>query len=535
MLPAKSPLKMPGLDRSLIDDWDWETSLARILTDVRTDFILAPHLSAVYAHMGAELADEATTLLASGTYEPSLPITIEVPKRSGLTRPGSILVPLDRLVYQGLIDMVARPAESALDRDRVFSHALASPFDEPGLMFQPTSSLRSRMQARLKHLCEDDAWTHVLKADVASYFEGLYQHNLINLLNATDAPSGAVNLLEKVLAGWQERASHGILQGMFPSDFMGTFYLHSLDSDLATRDIPSVRFVDDLYLFFGSEAEARRGLVDLCRTLRNEGLHLNEAKTAIVGTDRLLREETALDEMFTAAREEVEAEALQGDWYSFQITWMPEEEPEEEELELMATEALYDQIGGVETPFDREKIEKFCLPVFAAARSTSGVDRSLTGIIERPHLTQLYASYLGALVDDNPEIVDQLSDVVNGDLTAYDWQLMWVVGALLRAPNLRSEVVDQALRTLRNSSRSQGLRAVCALVVGRHGHAGQRRNLRHWYADEPSDYVRAAIVYAARYLPSRERSTAVAAWSGHSRLNALVGRAAQEVARSPDF
>ncbi len=90
------------------------------------------------------------------------------------------------------------------------------------------------------------------------------------------------------------------------SDFLGNFYLCGFDAYLAEREVPYARFVDDLYLFFPSLNAARMGLVDICRALRDEGLHLNESKTRIYKTENLLKEETELDNLFNAARTEIE-------------------------------------------------------------------------------------------------------------------------------------------------------------------------------------------------------------------------------------
>src|SRR5213080_3471914 len=100
------------LDPSVVKSLNPKLSIGRIKTDIRTDFILAPHYSAVYELTGDELWERAREQLNSGDFEPSLPITMEVPKRSGLTRPGAIIEPLDRFVYQAVVDVIAPKAES---------------------------------------------------------------------------------------------------------------------------------------------------------------------------------------------------------------------------------------------------------------------------------------------------------------------------------------------------------------------------------------------------------------------------------------
>jgi hypothetical protein len=525
---------MPGLDQTVITQIDPELALGRILTDVRTDFILAPHYSAVFANVGEELWDQVSRALRSGTFEPQLPVTIEVPKPSGLTRPGSILSPEDRLVYQALVDFIAPQAETELDRSRVFSHVLLDP-DPEFTMFEPSYECWSRLQQAIVQYCMDEQYTRAIKADVASFFERLYQHNLVNLLRACGCSSEAVNLLERLLSAWMEKDSHGILQGMFPSDFLGNFYLFGLDSDLVVRDLPSARYVDDIYVFHTAPQQARKGLVDLCRMLRHEGLHLNERKTHIFSTEELLREETRLDQLFEQAREEIEAERSAGyvlGWYGFQTIWSPdvEEDRDEEEITLRAVESLYEEADEVDES-TADKIEKFCLPILAAAGSDTAIRRTLARLTERHHLAKAYSSYLATFVSSVPDISTEIEHLLENDRLPYDWQLMWVIATLVRAETIATRTVNSVIRIMRDTSRSVALRGLCPLIIGRHGHAGQRRNLRHHYADEPSDYVRASILFSTRYFPSPERRSCVGAWSGHSPTNALIGETVRRLAR----
>ena len=104
-----------GLDPAWVVKIDWELALKRILQDLRSDFVYAPHLSFIYAKAGAELKAEVEKDLKGGTFSPGVPITMEVPKTFRIrvavsskrlgpnySRPGSILLPRDRLFYQAL-------------------------------------------------------------------------------------------------------------------------------------------------------------------------------------------------------------------------------------------------------------------------------------------------------------------------------------------------------------------------------------------------------------------------------------------------
>lgn len=524
---------MYGLDPELVAKMNFTLSIGRIVTDVLSDFLLAPHYSVVYTHAADALIGRVKHLLSSGQYDTGLPIKIDVPKRSGVTRPGAILQPIDRLAYQALVDNLSEQAEEQLDRSRVFSHVLLA--DDPDCkMFRHADDCWQEMQNDLQAKCQDSSLQYVVKADVACYFERIYQHNLVNLLQASGCDSRVVNLLDKVLAAFTEKDSHGILQGLFPSDFLGNFYLASLDSDLEVRNTPSVRYVDDLYLFYPSLLEAKKGLVSLCRILRDEGLSLNESKTKVVRTSDLLAEETEIDRLFEQAKYEVRElvlqEALSETAYGFQSMWDDEEEQlPEDEIELQAMKELYQRVG--DDSGHGEKIERFCLPYLAKAASKVGIERSLAGITERPHLSKMYCSYLRLFARSNQEISRQLERIVANEELPYDWSLIWPIAVLIDVESVARDTVTKAIQILEDSRRLPGLRGIAADLAAKHGIASQRRLLRHQYDQEPSSYVREALLFSTRYFPTNERNSCLGAWGSHSVTNSLIASAIRAEAR----
>ncbi len=517
---------MPGLDSSLINAIDYELAIGRIKTDVRTDFILAPHYSAVYEYIEDQLIEKTKELLHSGSYAPALPIRVDIPKPSGLARPGAILRPMDRLVYQMLVDTIGEQVESQLDRSRVFSHVLL--IDDPEFQtFRPSSECWHEMEQQRNRLCQNTEYTFAIKADVACHFEHIYQHSLINLLRSAGCDPRAVNLLEEILLAFTQRKSFGIIQGIFPSDLLGNFSLVFVDSDCEVKGVPSVRYVDDIYIFCQSELEARRYLVKLCSLLRDEGLSLNESKTKPVPSENLYREETETDRLFERAKQEirdidipVEIETP----YGFEQTWVPAEEVlEPEEIELEATKELFASTES--SAHNVESIEKFCLPIFSRVNEDIAVERSLQRIIPAPHLSRLYCSYLMSFACRNSDISSRIESLIQSEETPYDWPLIWPLAILTEVDVVSASTVNQAIRIMEDSHRLEALRAIAVDLIAKHGNAPQRRLLKNRYDHEPSNYVREAILFATRYFPGNERNSCLGAWGGHSLDNSLIAAA----------
>src|ERR1700730_18667786 len=119
------------MDGATVSKIDWHLALKRISHDLPTDFIYAPHLGFIYSKAKDDLVAKVTGELKSGKYTSGLPLTIEVPKsfrirlavssrRLGpsFSRPGSILLPHDRLLYQALADQAVPIIAAKTDSTR---------------------------------------------------------------------------------------------------------------------------------------------------------------------------------------------------------------------------------------------------------------------------------------------------------------------------------------------------------------------------------------------------------------------------------
>jgi hypothetical protein len=173
-----------GLDGAVLSKIEWALALKRVNHDLRTDFIYAPHLGFIFSKAGDELISRVTTALKSGQYAAGLPLTMEVPKsfrirvavptkRLGpaFSRPGSILMPHDRLFYQALADQAAPIIASKTDVSRSFSHQLGEP--DSASMFLPTRACWNALQKALAAHAKAQATEYILKVDVANFFGSL--------------------------------------------------------------------------------------------------------------------------------------------------------------------------------------------------------------------------------------------------------------------------------------------------------------------------------------------------------------------------
>jgi retron-type reverse transcriptase len=546
-----------GLDREWVKRIDWELARKRVMQDQRSDFIYAPHLSFVYARAGEEVITQLKKELSAGTFSAGLPMTIEVPKSYRIqiaathtrfgpnySRPGSILMPKDRIFYQAIADQAAPIIDKATDHHRSFSHQLAAP--DAASMFLPTRTCWSRLQKANQEYVDGAKAKYILRVDIANFFGSINLHTLVNVLNDVKYPASLLGRLESILTSFtNERSSRGILQGMYPSDLLGNFYLAPIDQFLEELGIESTRYVDDLYIFLDSVDAAEQLLRKLIPKLRSYDLSLNEAKSKILPIKALFAEEPDLETLFEAAVAEVSEQMEDDDFdadYGFQAEWEDEDAPEEgdedaspeegaeddSELTLEATKLLFDSISKY--PGYEENIERFCLPLFARTGSEYALDHVIESFKRRPSMSQIYAAYLAGFLqyDDTVEFLESAL----GDDSMMDWQRMWILAALMRDGETSPANVKAALSILKDGSRHDALRAVAAVFVGDFGDHSRRKELTTLYPTL-TEYVRAAIFFSSRKWPTVERKNAKVAWSNQGPLNQLLAKAMDIKKKAP--
>lgn len=207
------------MDITDVSDADWNLALQRVVHDLRSDFIYAPHIGFLYRKVGSELIDGVKKDLVGGQFKAGLPLTIEVPKSYRMrvivtpprlgpaySRPGSILMPKDRLLYQVLADKAAPIIDRKTDHSRSFSHRLHNG-GGPG-MFQPTRVGWGELQRALRRHSISRKNKYVLKIDVANFFGSLNQHTMINVLADAGYPPKYLSRLEALLLAYTgERSS----------------------------------------------------------------------------------------------------------------------------------------------------------------------------------------------------------------------------------------------------------------------------------------------------------------------------------------
>lgn len=265
-------------------------------------------------------------------------------------------------------------------------------------------------------------------------------------MSAAGCTPEVVSLLKEMLLEFRERNSFGMVQDMYPSDALGGFYLSALDAHCELDEVPSARYVDDIYMGFSTETEAWKRLASLIETPRKDGLHLNEYKSRIMPADDVIREETAIDQLFDEVRDEIadDERYARASPYGFEMEWEDDEEEEEggDDLQNGAVERLMENIDDY--PNQEDQIKKFCLAILRSARSDSAIEHVLSNLKEKPHQTRLYYSYISTFVRTNDDVAKALAALV-ADNTVSDYQRMFVLAALLKEKTASRSTVNIAL------------------------------------------------------------------------------------------
>lgn len=215
--------------------------------------------------------------LRSGAYQPRRIRRVHISKPGSRDlRPLGIPTVRDRIVQTALRNVI----EPIFERD----------FAEHSYGFRPNRGCKDalrRVDALLKA-----GYTHVVDADLKSYFDTIPHAPLMERIGHKIADGRVLDLIEAFLTQgvmdgletWTPTA--GSPQGAVISPLLSNAYLDPLDHMLAEQGVEMVRYADDFVILCRSEAEAQQALERVQGWTADAGLRLHPTKTRIVDANQ---------------------------------------------------------------------------------------------------------------------------------------------------------------------------------------------------------------------------------------------------------
>ena len=264
-------------------------------------------------------------------------------------------------------------------------------------------------------------YKHYIYFDVASYFNHIYHHDLVEWVEKAGAGPGDVNALGKFLREIKGGDSFDCLpQGIYPAKMIGSAFLSFLEESSRIHASKTIRLMDDVWLFDNDPDILISDFLAVQSLLSKRGLNINEEKSKVlVGHD--------IESEVPADIDEMKIRLLQRRREEFQHGWVYFDEGDEEEdenLESLSEEEVEYLISLLRSGNLQEEDAELVLSVMRDAKSD--INDYLPALIKDfPGLTKrLY--YFCVTYRDKAAIVDAIFAHIKSGSKLTEFQLFWL-------------------------------------------------------------------------------------------------------------
>ncbi|NCC85708.1 MAG: group II intron reverse transcriptase/maturase [Clostridia bacterium] len=220
-----------------------------------------------------EHREELLESIRSGKYKPQPVRRKEIPKPDGGMRKLGIPTVVDRVIQQAIAQQLTPIFEPL--------------FSENSFGYRPGKSAQMAIQ-KVKEYAEQ-GYKHAVLIDLSKYFDTLNHELLMNMVREQVHDKRVTELIKKYLkSGVMENGLHvkteeGSPQGGPLSPLLANIYLNKFDQEMADRNVPVIRYADDIVILAKSGRAAERLLESGKKYLEGKlKLKMNAEKSKVV-------------------------------------------------------------------------------------------------------------------------------------------------------------------------------------------------------------------------------------------------------------
>lgn len=352
---------------------------------------------------------------------------------------------------------------------------------------------------------------HFIGFDVASYFNNIYHHDLVEWFAAIGAEQADVELFGRFLREANAGRSVDCLpQGLYPTKMIGNDFLRFVEESHALKSERILRFMDDFCLFDDDESNVRADFALIQRLLGQKGLSVNPGKTATSRpkTEQAENSVSDIKKELLKRRKVIVSSSLYDDEDNVEV--LVAQNLSKKELDYIS-----EVLGSGEIEEDDAE-----LILTVMRHHTKGVEEHIPEMMRRfPHLSKNVYRFCYD-VEDKEFVAKTIIDLAS-NAALQEYQLFWM-GVMLEDYLMGTSLASNVIEVLLNHKNATEISRAKILEIPdlRFGLPDLRNGYLH---SGQSDWLSWASAVGSRTMKAAARNYKLGYFMNSSEMNRLIG------------